>query len=255
MRIAVGIVASISLFVSLNAFEFDIGVSGGDNRGVDGFYFSIGDYYQVPEREVYVVERTIPREEVNIAYFLARRAHRDVRFITDLRLGGHSWWDISLRLGLDPRTIYVVETYNDYGPPYGKAYGYYKDKHHRLSDREILELVNVRFLSEYHRISPDEVIERRQRGTHYYYDRDENRDRVHKVEKYSEERYKKERERDREDYKKEIERDREDYKKERERERDERNDRMNTRNKTYKEKDNDRGDKRGNGNNGRGRDW
>jgi hypothetical protein len=113
-----------------------------------------------------------------------------------------------------------------------------------LSDREILELVNVRFLSEYHRISPDEVIERRQRGTHYYYDRDENRDRVHKVEKYSEERYKKE-----------IERDREDYKKERERERDERNDRMNTRNKTYKEKDNDRGDKRGNGNNGRGRDW
>ncbi|MDQ1338235.1 MAG: hypothetical protein QG617_1202, partial [Campylobacterota bacterium] len=67
----------ICLFTSADAFEFDIGVSGGD-RGVDGFYFSIGDYYQVPEREVYVVERTIPREEVNIAYFLARRAHRDV---------------------------------------------------------------------------------------------------------------------------------------------------------------------------------
>ncbi|MDQ1243727.1 MAG: hypothetical protein QG565_67, partial [Campylobacterota bacterium] len=44
----------ICLFTSADAFEFDIGVSGGD-RGVDGFYFSIGDYYQVPEREVYVV--------------------------------------------------------------------------------------------------------------------------------------------------------------------------------------------------------
>lgn len=251
MRIAAGIVASISLFVSLNAFEFDIGVSGGDNRGVDGFYFSIGDYYQVPEREVYVVERTIPREEVNIAYFLARRAHRDVRFITDLRLGGHSWWDISLRLGLDPRTIYVVETYNDYGPPYGKAYGYHKDKYHRLSDREILELVNVRFLSEYHRISPDEVIERRQKGSHYYYDRDEHRDRVHKVEKYSEERYKKEIERDREDYKKREER----YKKDREREREEYKERKETHYKTNKKEDKSKNEKYGNGNNGRGRDW
>lgn len=211
----------LGFFTSFGAFEFDIGVSGGD-RGVDGFYFSIGEYYQVPQTEVVVVEHSISRDDVNVAYFLARQARRDVRFITDLRLRGESWWDISLRLGLNPRTIYVVDTYNNYGPPYGKAYGYSKkDRNKRLADNQIVELVNVRFLSEYHRISPDEVIERRQKGSHYYYDRDERREKRHKVEKYDEQRNKKDRE-------KEERKDR--------REKSEKN------------------EKRGDGNNGRGRD-
>jgi len=144
--------------------NFDIGVSGSDGK-IDGFSLSIGDYYHVPQREVVVVERRIPREEVGVAYYLARHAHRDVGYITDLRLRGQSWWDITVRLGLDPRSVYVVDTRRAYGPPYGKSYGYAKK--HRLHDREIVDLVNVRFLSDYHRISPDEVIERRRGGDHY----------------------------------------------------------------------------------------
>lgn len=144
--------------------NFDIGVSGSDGK-IDGFSLSIGDYYRVPQQEVIVVERRIPREEVGVAYYLARHAHRDVGFITDLRLRGQSWWDITIRLGLDPRIIYVVDTRRAYGPPYGKAYGYHKK--YRLHDREIVDLVNVRFLSDYHRISPDEVIERHRGGDHY----------------------------------------------------------------------------------------
>jgi hypothetical protein len=144
--------------------NFDIGVSGSDGK-IDGFSLSIGDYYRVPQQEVVVVERRIPREEVGVAYYLARHAHRDVGYITDLRLHGQSWWDITLRLGLDPRTIYVVNTAHSYGPPYGKAYGY--QKKHRLHDREIVDLVNVRFLSDYHHITPDEVIKRRRGGDHY----------------------------------------------------------------------------------------
>lgn len=144
--------------------NFDIGVSGSDGK-IDGFSLSIGDYYRVPQQEVIVIERRIPREEVGVAYYLARHAHRDVGFITDLRLRGQSWWDITIRLGLDPRSIYVLDTRRSYGPPYGKAYGYHKK--HRLHDREIVDLVNVRFLSDYYRISPDEVIERRRGGDRY----------------------------------------------------------------------------------------
>lgn len=144
--------------------NFDIGVSGSNGK-IDGFSLSIGEYYHVPQREVVVVERRIPREEVGVAYYLARHAHRDVGFITDLRLRGQSWWDITLRLGLDPRHIYVVDTARSYGPPYGRAYGY--QQNHRLRDREIVDLVNVRFLSDYHRITPEQVIERRRGGDHY----------------------------------------------------------------------------------------
>lgn len=51
--------------------NFDIGVSGSDGK-IDGFSLSIGDYYRVPQQEVIVVERRIPREEVGVAYYLAR---------------------------------------------------------------------------------------------------------------------------------------------------------------------------------------
>lgn len=151
---------------SLCASNFDIGVSGSD-RGIDGFTLSIGDYYRVPYQEVVVVERSIPRDEMSVVYFLARESHRDAHYISDLRLRGNSWWDISLRLGLNPRTLYVVDTHRYHNPPYGKAYGYHKDKKHRLRDADIVELVNVRFLSDYHRISADEVIDRRRSGERY----------------------------------------------------------------------------------------
>ncbi|MDP3266058.1 MAG: hypothetical protein Q8M39_04450 [Sulfuricurvum sp.] len=154
------------LSVELSAANYDIGISGSD-RGIDGFSLSIGNYYNVPRQEIMVIERSIPREEMSVVYYLANRSHRDARFITDLRLRGISWWDISIRLGLDPRTLYVVESRRYSGPPYGNAYGYDKHNKYRLRDAEIVDLVNVRFLSDYHHISPDDVIDRRRRGENY----------------------------------------------------------------------------------------
>lgn len=154
------------LGVSLSASNFNIGVSGSD-QGIDGFALSIGDYYHAPRQEIMFIERSIPRDEMSVVYFLASQSHRDARYISNLRLQGNSWWNISLRLGLNPRTLYMVESRRDFGPPYGKAYGYSKNKNHQLRDSEIIDLVNVRFLSNYHHISPDEVIDRRRGGERY----------------------------------------------------------------------------------------
>lgn len=154
------------LNLGLSAANYDIGISGSD-RGIDGFSLSVGNYYRVPQQEIMVIERSIPHEEMSVVYYLARQSHRDARFITDLRVRGLSWWDISFRLGLDPRTLYVVESRRYSGPPYGNAYGYDKHRKHRLGDAEIVDLVNLRFLSNYHHISTDEVIDRRRRGENY----------------------------------------------------------------------------------------
>jgi len=177
------------LGASLPASSFDIGVSGSD-RGINSFSLSIGDYYRVPRQEVMIIERSIPRDEMSVVYFLARESRRDARYITDLRLRGSSWWDISLRLGLDPRTLYVIDTNRHAGPPYGKSYGYSKNKKHHLRDSEIVELVNVRFLSDYHHISPDEVIKRRRTGERYNHIDEHYRgaDRTQKSSQYREER-------------------------------------------------------------------
>lgn len=155
-----------ALYGSAGATQFSVGISGSD-RGISGFSLSIGDYYRVPHSEIMVIERSVAREEMSVVYFLARQSHRDARYIADLRLHGLSWWDISLHLGLDPYVIYAVDTRRHYGPPYGVAYGYDKPGKYRLRDSEIVNLVNVRFLSDYHRIAPDDVINRRRSGERF----------------------------------------------------------------------------------------
>lgn len=167
------------LCTCLSASTFDIAVSGSE-RGIEGFALSIGNYYRVPARDIMVIERSIPRDELSVVYLLSNRSHRSAAYITDLRLRGLSWWDITIRLGLDPYNLYVVDSYRHSGPPYGKAYGYHDGgKKHRLRDDEIVELSNVRFLSKYHGISPDDVIDRRRQGEHY--DRIDDHYRVQRI--------------------------------------------------------------------------
>jgi len=55
------------------------------------------------------------------------------------------------------------------GPPYGKAYGHYKKHEHDykrvvLADEDVVNLVNLRFISDYHRVAPEMVMDMRSQG-------------------------------------------------------------------------------------------
>jgi hypothetical protein len=69
-------------------------------------------------------------------------------------------------LGLGPEIYYVPVTVVS-GPPYGRALGHYKKKHRKqwstivLSDADVVNLVELRFLSEHHRVAPERIIELR----------------------------------------------------------------------------------------------
>jgi hypothetical protein len=161
------------LIASLPAFadtQWNVGVSGGSN-GIDGFEISVGQYYHVPEQEVIVVhERGIHEEELPVVFYLAKRAHVAPGAVVDLRLDGMSWMDITLHFGLSPEIYYVPVKVERHGPPYGNAYGYYK-KHPKgdwrrsdLRDRDIVNQVNLKFISEHHRYAPDRVMKSRSEG-------------------------------------------------------------------------------------------
>jgi hypothetical protein len=153
--------------------EFQVALEAGSG-GLESFYVGIGDYYRVPEREVLVVrERRIPDDEIPVVFFLASRAHVAPGLIIDQRLSGMGWMDITLRLGLGPEIFYVpVEV--EPGPPYGRAYGWYK--HHprsdwgrlRLVDMEVVDLVNLRFMTEHYGYRPEEVFRMRADGRHFH---------------------------------------------------------------------------------------
>jgi hypothetical protein len=138
------------------------GISINDD-GVKNFYLAIGQTYQVPERDVVVIhERRIPDDEIPVVFFLARRAHARPEAIVEMRLAGQSWMEITLHYHLRPDIFYVALN-GDPGPEYGRAYGYWRQprkewKKIRLSDDDIVKMVNLQFVSNHYRIKPDEVV-------------------------------------------------------------------------------------------------
>ncbi len=153
--------------------QWNLGISVG-NEGVRDFSLSVGEYYRVPQHEVVVVrERGFHDEEMPVVFFLASRARVAPNVIMDLRSRGMNWMDISLHFGLGPEIYYVPINAAKIGPPYGKAYGYYKKyprhewKKIRLHDDDVVNLVNLRFISEHYGYAPENVMRMRGDGRNF----------------------------------------------------------------------------------------
>ncbi len=141
-----------------------------DRDGIKSFYVAVGEEYQVPEKEIVVArEHKVPDDELPVLFYIANRADVRPKAVLDLRLSGLSWMEISLHFGLHADVFYV-DTKGDYGPPYGKAFGHFKHRSRRqwreirLGDTDIINLVNLRFMSEHYNCSPEEVIKMREKG-------------------------------------------------------------------------------------------
>jgi len=146
-----------------------------DEDGLKGFYLTIGDHYQVEEEEIVVIrKRNIPDEEMPVVFFLAKRAGVSPAVIVKLRLGGKSWMEITADFGLTAEIFYVPVTV-DPGPPYGKAYGHFRNRERAewgqiwLTDGDIVNFVNLRFISEHYDYSTDEIIRMREKGADFVF--------------------------------------------------------------------------------------
>jgi len=141
-----------------------------NSDGQKSFYLAIGSHYNVPEKEVIIVrEKKIPDEELPVVFFLARKTSVAPELLISLRLNGMSWMAIAKQYNVGADVFYVPVVVEP-GPPYGKAYGLYKNKKKsewkkiELTDSEIVNFVNLRFISDHYGCSPDQVIEMREKG-------------------------------------------------------------------------------------------
>ena len=166
-------VAGLSLGLpAAAAGQVSAGVSIGSG-GVDSFFLAVGDHYRVAPSVVvgYRDRYKLADDEMPVVFFLAARAQVGPQAVIDLRIGRRSWFDIAVHFGLSPDIFFVPVGVEKIGPPYGNAYGYYRNRGRagdwrafKPSDREVVDLVNLRFLSEVHHMSPDEIMARRGRG-------------------------------------------------------------------------------------------
>jgi hypothetical protein len=171
-----GFVVAIGVLGAVPPATVQAQVSAGvvlDRDGLRHFHLAIGHVYGVP---VQTVSRWHPSwihaDELPVIYLLAREARVSPDVIIALREQGWSWLDITYHLRVDP-AIYVAHL-PAYGPPYGVAHGYWRKPHRRdlrrLSDRRIIDYVNVYFWSHAHHRPVTEIIVIRERvpsWTHY----------------------------------------------------------------------------------------
>ena len=141
--------------------DVDLGASFHLGNDTD-VYLAISSRYF--DRDRHVVDRVAVRyhnpDDVAVALFLSRHSGRSGDDIYRLRREGVSWWDISVRLGVRP-DVWFVPVHHKPGPPYGNAYGHWKNrnknKHHHfvLSDSDTRNLVAVRTIHEYYGVSAE----------------------------------------------------------------------------------------------------
>lgn len=144
-----------------------------DDDGIKGFYLAIGEHFKVDARRVTAIKKAdMPDEEMPVVFFLAKRCYVSPSIIIRHRQGGLSWMDICLKYGLTAE-IFWVDLKHTPGPPYGKAWGHFKKKKRdkwgsiRFTDIEIVNFVNLKFVSEYYGYPPDEVVKMRGKGTSF----------------------------------------------------------------------------------------
>jgi hypothetical protein len=177
MRIRTGVIAAM-LFAGCFAapaparggLDIDLGASIRIGDDTD-LYFAISSRYFNRDRTV--VERLAIRysnpDDLAVSLYISKRSGRSADEIHMLRERGMSWWEISVRSGLQP-DIWFVSVDRDPGPPYGKAYGHWK-KHRRgqrgewrLTDGQIRDLVAVRMMHEYYGMPVDAAMALRASG-------------------------------------------------------------------------------------------
>ena len=146
-----------------SAADISFGLSA-DQDGLRSFYLSIGEHYEAPETEIIIVRKyNIPDDEMPVVFFISRHGDVDAGLVVKLRSEGKSWFEISAQFGVSP-DVYYVSFANDPGPPYGKAWGHYKKKKRNdwkkihLSDGDVVNLVNIKFMSERYGYTPDEIV-------------------------------------------------------------------------------------------------
>jgi hypothetical protein len=128
------------------------------------FWVAIGDYFRAPDQEISIVRaQRIPNDEFAAIFYLSQRAGVTVQAVIDLRKAGRSYAEITDLFQLSPAIFYVpIKT--DPGPPFGQAYGHFKKhpksewKKIQLADDDIINLVNLRFISNQCKVSPEDVI-------------------------------------------------------------------------------------------------
>ena len=109
-------------------------------------------------------------DDLTVFFWITENSRKSADFVFALRRQGLTWFEIGTRCGIPVERWYVQYPTEDPGPPYGKAYGYWrkheKDPDYRvkLNDRQTRDLVAVKMCHEYYRVPVETAMDWRRGG-------------------------------------------------------------------------------------------
>ena len=168
----VAISITTTLYVDPALAGLDVGFGAAVQIGDDTeVYLAVNSrYYDRDEQDIRRWHRQCGNpDDLAVALFIARHGGASADEVLILRGQGLAWWEIAVRIGVEPE-VWFVPVARDPGPPYGNAYGRWKKhgKHNAakiaLRDDEIRHLVAVRLLHEYYGVSVEVAMEWRASG-------------------------------------------------------------------------------------------
>ncbi len=150
----------------------------------DRIFLNVTNDYFAPPPAVAatIVERCpSPVDDYPVIMLLARASRRPSEEILKFRLDHLPWSDIMVRLNVSPAFLFAGLD-RDPGPPYGKAWGYWR--HHprgerfEIRDRDVVELAKLQVAAGYHHVNPYTIVAERKRGVkveHYVAEKNRGR--------------------------------------------------------------------------------
>jgi hypothetical protein len=127
------------------------------------------DYFAPPPAVAVELVRNspVPEDDFPVILYLARASKRQPREILRPRADYLSWSDTMDQLNIPPSVLFNGID-RDPGPPYGKAWGYWRkhqrDKRITLRDRDVVELAKLQIAARSQRVSPYTIAAVRQKG-------------------------------------------------------------------------------------------
>jgi hypothetical protein len=135
------------------------------------YYKDLGKYFNLWDKDVDKAKNLgLSDADLPTLFLISRHAGVDWARVADFRKGGKSWNEVCLHFNVSPEVFFVPLKEHPSGPPYGNAYGYYKNKDKnkwknvKLSDDDFNNLSNLKFVSEHNGWDTDDVVKQRAGG-------------------------------------------------------------------------------------------
>lgn len=138
-----------------------------DDAARQAYFGSVAEFFEISSSEISILgDWRLPADEIPVVLFVAGRAGVSAEALAALRRSGSSWAELAARYRISPGALHVPLPD---AAPAGRLEGAYVQYRElpatrwsevRLSDGDIVALVNVRLLSETLQLSVEEILRR-----------------------------------------------------------------------------------------------